>query len=193
MRKEITSVNYDRISKIYDTGRAAHPETVEKLVLSLSIAGNSKILDMGCGTGNYTQALYKTTKNIIGLDYSFGMLAQAKAKYSAIPFLQSDVTNLPFESETFDGTFAVQVLHHIKEKERFLKEAHRILRKRAHIALHACSHEQMRVYWFYHYFHKGLEVDLARMPDVIEIASLLEKAGFMGVRQRNLLSGCRSR
>jgi hypothetical protein len=28
MGKEITSVNYDRISKIYDTGRAAHPETV---------------------------------------------------------------------------------------------------------------------------------------------------------------------
>jgi hypothetical protein len=39
----------------------------------------------------------------------------------------------------------------------------------------------MRVYWFYHYFPKGLEVDLARMPDVIEIASLLEKAGFIGV------------
>ena len=54
MRKEITSVNYDRISKIYDTGRAAHPETVEKLVQSLGIASNSKILDMGCGTGNYT-------------------------------------------------------------------------------------------------------------------------------------------
>ncbi len=181
MAEEITSINYDRISKIYDTGRAAHPETTGKLVRLLGISGNSKILDMGCGTGNYARALYKTTKNIIGLDFSFGMLAQAKAKYPEEPIFQGDVTDLPFESETFDGTFAIQVLHHIKEKERFLREAHRILRKQAHIALHACSHEQMRVYWFYHYFPKGLEVDLARMPDVIEIASLLEKAGFTGV------------
>ena len=181
MGKEITSVNYDRISKIYDTGRAAHPETVEKLVRLLGIAGNSKILDMGCGTGNYTWALYKTTKNIIGLDYSFGMLEQAKAKYTEIPFLQGDVTDLSLESETFDGTLAIQVLHHIKQKERFLREAHRVMRKQAHIALHACSHEQMRVYWFYHYFPRGLDVDLARMPDSLEIALLLEKAGFTKV------------
>ena len=181
MKKEITSVNYDRISKIYDTGRAAHPETIEKLGQLIGIATNSKILDMGCGTGNYTWALYKMTKNIIGLDYSFGMLTQANAKYPEIPFLQGDVTDLPFESETFDGTFAIQVLHHIKEKERFLREAHRVMRKQAHIALHACSHEQMRAYWFYHYFPQGLDVDLARMQDSLEIALLLEKVGFTKV------------
>ena len=181
MGKEITSVNYDRISKIYDTGRAAHPETVEKLVQLLGIASNSKILDMGCGTGNYTYALQIMTDKIIGLDMSAGMLAQAKTKYPGISFVQSDVTNLPFESESFDGTFAIQVLHHIKEKERFLREAHRILRKQAPIALHACSYEQMHAYWFYHYFPQGLDVDLARMPDSLEIALLLEKAGFTKV------------
>jgi ubiquinone/menaquinone biosynthesis C-methylase UbiE len=125
MGKEIVSVNYDRISEIYDTSRAAHPETVEKLGRLLSISGNSKILDMGCGTGNYIYALRKMTDKIIGLDMSAGMLAQAKTKYPKISFVQADVTNLPFKSETFDGTFAVQVLHHIKEKERFLREAHR--------------------------------------------------------------------
>ena len=69
--------------------------------------------------GNYTYALQIMTDKIIGLDMSAGMLAQAKNKYPEISFIQGDVINLPFESETFDRTIAIQVLHYIKEKERF--------------------------------------------------------------------------
>ena len=39
----------------------------------------------------------------------------------------------------------------------------------------------MRTFWLYHYFPKGLDLDLARIPDCGEITSLLEKAGFTDV------------
>ena len=109
------------------------------------------------------------------------MIEQARTKYPNLRFVCGDVTSLPFNSETFDGAFAIQVLHHVKEKEIFLRETYRVLRKKACIAIHSCSHEQTRAFWFCHYFPKGLEEDLARIPDSPEIISMLERIGFSDV------------
>jgi ubiquinone/menaquinone biosynthesis C-methylase UbiE len=175
------SVDYNKISSVYDTGRKANAETIEKLVRLLQISKDSVILDMGCGTGNYTWAIQQSAKKVIGIDLSEGMLAKASAKYTDLQFIQGDVTRLPFSSGFFDGAFAIQVLHHVKEKLLFLKEAYRTLRKGACLAIHACSHQQMRVFWFYHYFPKGLQIDLARMPDIKEISNLFITAGFSDI------------
>ena len=173
------SIDYNKISRVYDTSRVANAETTEKLIRLLGISNNSIVFDLGCGTGNYTFALGRVVKSIIGIDLSLGMLEKARGKFAALSLMCGDVTNLPFFSETFDACFAIQVLHHVKEKALFLKEAYRVLRKGASIAIHACSHQQIRSFWFYHYFPKGLVVDLGRMPDSEEIATFLEKAGFV--------------
>jgi len=174
-------VNYDMISNIYDISRAACVETVNRLKKILHASKQSHLLDLGCGTGNYTASLQQHAVSVTGIDISTGMLRQARTKFPAIQFIQGDVTQLPFSPNTFDGAFAVQVLHHIKEKGKFLKETFRVLKKGAYFAIDSCSHRQMRTFWFYHYFPKGLEADLARIPDCDEIASLLEKSGFINV------------
>lgn len=182
MPEDAASADYDRISRIYDTSRVANTETLEKLIRLLHVGSGSVILDMGCGTGNYTDALRRVAKSVIGIDLSIGMLEQARAKFTDLLLICGDVTSMPFKPESFDAAFAVQVLHHVKEKELFLTEAYRVLRKGAGIAIHACSHRQMRAFWFYHYFPKGLQVDLARMPDSKEIVSLLTRVGFSDIR-----------
>ena len=179
MIKNNTSVYYNKISGSYDSGRVASSESVEKLVRLLSIGNDSVILDMGCGTGNYLRALKPAAQNVIGIDLSEGMLEQARSKHSDL--LCGDVTRLPFAAETFDGVIAMQVLHHVSEKEQFLSEAQRVLRKGASIALNTCSHQQIRTFWLYHYFPGGLAVDLGRIPDSPEIATLLVKSGFRNV------------
>ncbi len=179
--KDNNSIGYDDISRVYDMSRAANPETVEKLVSLLHVGGNSALLDLGSGTGNYTAALQQIAESVTGIDISMGMIEQARAKFPALRFLCGDVTNLPFDSQTFDGAFAIQALHHVRKKEVFLSEVRRVLRKSGCIAIHSCSHQQMRSFWYYHYFPKGLEVDLARIPDSGEIASLLEIAGFSNI------------
>jgi ubiquinone/menaquinone biosynthesis C-methylase UbiE len=174
------SINYDKINRIYDISRVANFETTGKLISLLHVEADSLILDMGCGTGNYTAAL-GNLGTVIGIDISAGMVEQARAKFPKLQFICGGVTSLPFESSTFDGAFAIQVLHHVKEKEAFLKEAYRVLRKGARFIIHACSHRQMRAFWFYRYFPRGLEVDLERMPDSEEIARMLDRAGFSDI------------
>ncbi len=181
MRKYNKSISYEKISQIYDVSRASNNETVEKLIKLLHIDPNSIILDMGSGTGNYTAALQQITQSIIGIDISIEMIKQARIKYPMLNFIYGNILDLPFNSKTFDGVFAIQVLHHVKNKHSFLREAYRILQKDAYIAIHSCSHSQMRAFWFYHYFPKGLIADLSRIPDVGEITILLENAGFLNI------------
>lgn len=181
MLEDSTSIDYNRISPIYDTSRVANTETLEKLMRLLQVGSGSVVLDMGCGTGNYTDALWRVAKSVIGIDLSIGMLEQACAKFTDLLFICADVTSMPFKPESFDAAFAVQVLHHVKQKKLFITEAYRVVRKGAWIAIHACSHRQMRAFWFYHYFPRGLEADLARMPDSGEIMSLLAEVGFSNI------------
>jgi len=110
-----------------------------------------------------------------------GMIEQARAKFPVLRFICDDVMSLPFDSKTFDGAFAIQVLHHVKNKEIFSRKTHRVLRKDAYIAMHSCSHKQMQAFWFCHYFPKGLEMDLARISDTGEIASMLGRTGFSNI------------
>jgi SAM-dependent methyltransferase len=179
--KDKSHLDYDAVSRVYDVSRAAKIEMVAKLVRLLHVDKNSALLDLGCGTGNYTAAMQQKAKSVFGIDLSKGMIEQAKAKFPEIEFICGDVSDLPFDSETFNGVFAIQVLHHVKNKEIFLKEAHRVLRKGGHIAIDSCSHEQMRACWYFDYFPEGLKKDLARIPDSKEIASFLETTGFSNV------------
>jgi SAM-dependent methyltransferase len=116
-----------------------------------------------------------------GIDLSNKMLEQARKKLPGIHLIRGDVTSLPFMTETFNGAFAVQVLHHVQKKGGFLKEVHRVLKPGSRIALHSCSHDQMRAFWFYHCFPEGLDIDLARFPDAGDIYLLLENAGFSNI------------
>ena len=83
---------------------------------------------------------------------------------------------------------SIQVLHHVKEKDTFLKEIYRVLRRNARVTINSCSHKQHEAFWVLYYFPRGLEVDIARIPDVKEIESMLKIAGFSNVASKTCLT-----
>ncbi|MDH5806284.1 MAG: class I SAM-dependent methyltransferase [Candidatus Methanomethylicaceae archaeon] len=84
------------------------------------------ILDIGCGTG----ILFKMTncKNIIGIDISINMLKEAK-KGKKADLILADGEFLPIRSESVDIVISTTVLNLVKNKENFLNEAMRCLKK----------------------------------------------------------------
>ena len=79
----------------------------EQMIFSEHIKPTDKILDVGCGAGRTTFALYELGyHDIIGIDLSKGMINSCtltkKEKELDIQFLTADATKLPFETETFD-------------------------------------------------------------------------------------------
>ena len=50
---------YDKIGFAYDTTRKADPEIIRRLYHHLQLGVGSSVIDIGCGTGNYTMTLKK--------------------------------------------------------------------------------------------------------------------------------------
>lgn len=62
------------------------------LISRIKIENPAKIIDIGCGPGNSTNALYEKFPNaeIVGLDNSNDMLEKARNKYPFICFMEFD-------------------------------------------------------------------------------------------------------
>ena len=174
-------MDYDSVSKNYDVSRRAGARTVEQLAELLAPLAGADVLDIGCGTGNFLVELSNVGGQVVGLDSSAGMLQEAKSKGAGADLIQGDAVLMPFCEEVFDAAYCIQVLHHIRDKAKFMSQVYRVLKKRGKFVIQTCSHEQLATFWEFHYFPRGLEIDRARCPDVPEITNLLGEAGFRDV------------
>ena len=97
---------YDKIGATYDATRHAEPAILDVLSELLDLEHGADVLDIGCGTGNYTTALGERGYEMLGIDRSGLMLRTARAKAPGLPLIGADAANLPFSNRTFDGAVA---------------------------------------------------------------------------------------
>ena len=86
---------------------------------------------LGCGTGRHTAWLASGGAEVTAVDFSEGMLAEARSKTSGlgVRFLAHDLHEpLPLPSGQFDLVVSGLVLEHLRELETFFGEAYRVLR-----------------------------------------------------------------
>jgi ubiquinone/menaquinone biosynthesis C-methylase UbiE len=83
------------------------------------------ILDIGCGTGHFSQSLAGANR-LVGVDISFEMAAYAREK--GLATVQSTGNKLPFAPETFALVIANNIIQSIREAGPFVAEAARVLR-----------------------------------------------------------------
>lgn len=82
----------------------------------LEITPETKILDLGIGTGLLTHELYKSGAQIYGGDFSAGMIEQAQKKMPKAAFFCFDFSSgLPseLENQSFDYIVSSYAIHHI--------------------------------------------------------------------------------
>ncbi len=90
-------------------------------ILSLiKLNNNHKLLEIGCGTGEFSIAASKKCKNVVAIDISKKMLEYAKnkaVKYNInnIKFINSGFLSFDHQNETFDAIVTSLVLHHLPD------------------------------------------------------------------------------
>jgi ubiquinone/menaquinone biosynthesis C-methylase UbiE len=102
-----------------------NPALFKVLLEYLKPERGEKILDLGCSRGFYVRELENYTDGVVGVDISETSLKEAvteKVKYG-------DITNLDFESSSFDKAYSLHTIEHIPDLGRFLSETARILRQ----------------------------------------------------------------
>lgn len=99
-------------------------------------AKNEKILEIGCGDGEFTQRLIKLSNNsILGTDLTPEVIKRAKANFKKSKNVEFKVDNSEkskIKNNSFDIVCGISILHHMNWK-RALLEAKRILKKNGRI------------------------------------------------------------
>jgi predicted TPR repeat methyltransferase len=90
---------------------------------------NSKMADLGCGSGIFTSRLKELGADIVGVDNSLGLIEIAKTTYPNIPFSLAEVTQTNLSSGEYDLVVSSLVMHYLKDLTPFFKEVKRILKK----------------------------------------------------------------
>ena len=99
------------------------------------------VLDAGCGMGRYSEVASKFGANVIGVDYSFAVdeAYENIGKRPNVQFIQADIFNLPFASETFDFIFSFGVLHHTPDCQNAFKQLPPLLKTNGSISMYVYS------------------------------------------------------
>lgn len=127
---------FDEISPYYDEMNnfiswGTHLFVKYFSVRMLAVKKYSDILDLCCGSGDFTKIISKLypQSKIIGLDNSVEMIKHAKIKNPHKPFVIGDCTDLPFGNEEFDIITIGFGLRNIYDRTKAIQEGFRVLKK----------------------------------------------------------------
>ena len=95
-----------------------------------------RLLDFGCGDGQFLNLIAKYCEGTDGVDISETALDQARSNYPALEFKSMpEDGKLPYPDNYFDTVTATDVLEHILDLETLLEELHRITKPGGHLLI----------------------------------------------------------
>ncbi|OIQ12849.1 class I SAM-dependent methyltransferase [Neomoorella thermoacetica] len=160
---------FDRKAEDYDDwytrplGALVDRVEKEPIYAYLDPHAGEHILDVGCGTGNFSLELARRGVKVTGIDISDPMLAKARKKAAdaglAIEFLHADAMNLPFGDNTFDKIVSVTALEFAPDLKAVLEESYRVLKPGGRMVIGLIGGNSL---WSRHY-----EARAAREPDCL--------------------------
>lgn len=180
------SIDYDRIASEYAKHRKVNPGVLTELISSVGLRDSSKVLDVGCGTGNYLVVLKSLTGCACwGIDPSKQMLSKAKQQLSEASFQVGEAESLHFPDEFFDLVFSVDTIHHLASVVDFFREAFRVLRTNGKVCTVTDSEwiirhrEPLSVY-----FPETIEIELKRYPSIPQLSQTMNNVGFRELQEK---------
>ena len=130
--------SFNRAANSYEGAARVQNTIGEQLFARLSLLKIQPkyILDLGCGSGLFTQKLKERypKAQIIGLDLARAMLQISKDKQSWLKkwgLVNADMHRLPFADSQFDLVFSNQVLHWSDNMQKLFAEVYRVMNKEA--------------------------------------------------------------
>jgi demethylmenaquinone methyltransferase / 2-methoxy-6-polyprenyl-1,4-benzoquinol methylase len=201
---------FDRIAPVYDAMNRAMTAGLDRrwrrLAVEAAVRPGDRVLDACCGTGDLAIASLTRAREVVGLDFSDAMLERARRKAPAIEWVQGDALALPFDDESFDAATVGFGVRNLEDLERGLAELRRVLRPGGRLAVLEITRPRGVLAPFYRLWfdvlvplagrvlpggaaYTYLPASVRRFPTPRELAELMLRVGFDGVRFRLLAGG----
>ena len=114
--------DFDRLVRLDDEGWTANNQYHKFLLKHVPHCENA--FEIGCGTGAFARRLAERCKRVIALDLSSGVIRVARLRSSQIDNLKfqlADAMTWNFPQSQFDFICSIATLHHLQQRELFVK------------------------------------------------------------------------
>lgn len=119
--------DYDRTVQISEKSNlypfAGYKEILNMIFNEVMNNGESKVLDIGFGTGVLSSRIYENGHEVHGIDFSSSMHSIAKSKMPEANLILWDISEgLPSEvsAETYDYIINTYTLHHLNDDDKYI-------------------------------------------------------------------------
>ena len=121
----------------YNTDFGKKVDQIEKDIIKALMPGITPepILELGCGTGHWTEFFLKEGFDVTALDISEAMLVLAKAKGLNANLILGDTEKLPFSDESFSVVASITMLEFVQNQDVVLSEIYRVLKPGGYLIL----------------------------------------------------------
>jgi SAM-dependent methyltransferase len=152
--KDLDNVTLDDLQPVDEFHIRGDVATKELIKLS-NFTPDMHILDVGCGVGGSTRRLsHETGCFVTGIDLSdeyidaAERLTQLLNMQERVKFHAASALELPFDDNTFDGTWSIQMNMNVEDKLGWLKEVYRVLKPGGRAVLYeVCGSKVTPVYF----------------------------------------------
>ncbi len=128
---KVTLADLQPVDEFHIRGETATKELIELAQFSPDM----RILDVGCGVGGSTRRLsHETGCKVTGVDLSdeyidaANRLTELLNMQDNVKFTAASALELPFDDNSFDGTWSIQMNMNVEDKLGWLKELYRVLK-----------------------------------------------------------------
>lgn len=148
--------------------------------------GGATMLEAGCGEGYGAALLAGVAARVLAADHDAATITHVGARYPGVAAVRANLVALPVHDGALDAVVSLQVVEHLWDQERFLRECRRVLRPGG--ALVVSTPNRLT-------FSPGRDTPLnpfhTRELSGPELAGLLHGAGFTEVVVLGLHHGAR--
>lgn len=191
---------YDWLTGLYDPVMRVtmrEGEFKDRLVTQANIQDGHTVLDLGCGTGTLTGLIKArhSSASVVGLDGDPKALQIARGKLSQqghkVTLVEAMSFQMPFDLASFDRVTSSLLFHHLStaDKRRTLQEVRRVLKPGGELHIADWGKPQnfvMRAAFLLVQLLDGFDTTADNVRGLIP--SLLEEAGFRGIREQDRLA-----
>ena len=175
------------VHRRYDLGRNLTSEATDALMDLLRgyvARPVNLIVDLGSGTGRFTAALADAfSAQVVGVEPAANMRATAEAKSRAntMRFVQGHAETIPLDNGVVDLVFMSQVLHHLADGAKSLREIGRVLKSNGSLCIRQTTRENLDSYFYQRFFPAARAIDERRLPSRDELGRVASSCGFRAV------------